>query len=314
MNACCHVKANKYEQILARRAEGISQNLHRSLQTHKQLVTDDITTALIEHTRSAIMYERQLLRELESLRPDINNANAKAPPKPNGVPRPLIVPPLEDYSAKPQPRIDPAPAPSTSDRTRTASPFSPGVTGLPSGVASPYLSGRSSLSSTPLPPQSPGAGSSKSFVSSQPQQQQQQQQPPLQRPAFAAPLTASGIAPSPTPIRSTEPPLGGHFVDGTKSMFVKPTMSSPSAPSGPQSASAQGPPLPDDPLSRPGAMASPLADFVARPATSNGMTSHSDGLDPIGQARPTFMSASMRVPTRPRLDAREAASKLANMF
>ena len=40
------------------------------------------------------------------------------------------------------------------------------------------------------------------------------------------------------------------------------------------------------------------------------------GLDPLGMARPgAFMSASVRVqPTRPRLDAREAASKLANMF
>ncbi len=37
--------------------------------------------------------------------------------------------------------------------------------------------------------------------------------------------------------------------------------------------------------------------------------------DPLGNIRPHQMSASMRVqPTRPRLDPREAASKLANMF
>jgi len=41
----------------------------------------------------------------------------------------------------------------------------------------------------------------------------------------------------------------------------------------------------------------------------------SDGLDPLGQARPSYMSQSVRVtPTRQKLDAREAASKLANMF
>jgi len=39
-----------------------------------------------------------------------------------------------------------------------------------------------------------------------------------------------------------------------------------------------------------------------------------DGLDPLGMAKPTNMTASMRVPQRPRLDPREAASKLANMF
>jgi len=39
-----------------------------------------------------------------------------------------------------------------------------------------------------------------------------------------------------------------------------------------------------------------------------------DGLDPFGMAKPTNMTASMRAPQRPRLDPREAASKLANMF
>lgn len=39
------------------------------------------------------------------------------------------------------------------------------------------------------------------------------------------------------------------------------------------------------------------------------------GYDPLGQARFGGMSASVRVqPTRPRLDPKEAASKLANMF
>lgn len=40
-----------------------------------------------------------------------------------------------------------------------------------------------------------------------------------------------------------------------------------------------------------------------------------ESLDPLGQGKPNFMSRSLRVqPTRPRLDAKEAASKLANMF
>ena len=43
-------------------------------------------------------------------------------------------------------------------------------------------------------------------------------------------------------------------------------------------------------------------------------TTKPDGLDPLGMAKPTNMTASMRAPQRPRLDPREAATKLANMF
>lgn len=40
-----------------------------------------------------------------------------------------------------------------------------------------------------------------------------------------------------------------------------------------------------------------------------------DDVDPLGLAKPSYMSQSMRVTNnRPRLDAREAASKLANFF
>lgn len=55
------------------------------------------------------------------------------------------------------------------------------------------------------------------------------------------------------------------------------------------------------------------ADSVnGRPGSA---AAQNDGFDPLGQARPSYMSQSMRVtPTRQRLDAREAASKLANMF
>jgi hypothetical protein len=46
-----------------------------------------------------------------------------------------------------------------------------------------------------------------------------------------------------------------------------------------------------------------------------GYSEQGGGLDPLAQVKPHQMAQSMRVqPTRPRLDAREAASKLANMF
>lgn len=251
------------------------------------------------------MYDRQILRELESLRPDINNANSKAPPSKiaNGVPKPPFIPPLEDFSAKP--RIN------SNASTRAASPFSPA---LPSGVASPSLSGRSSVSQGPLPPQSPGAGSSKSPTFPEPHQ----------RPGLPPSLTAPPIpriaspAQPPAPIRSNEPPLGGRFVDGTKSMFVKPPISSQTRqPSNLSSVPPQQSAYSADPLSA----STTVIESHPRPMSAAGNIgggangSGAGDLDPLGQARPTYMSASVRVqPTRPRLDAKEAASKLANMF
>ncbi|OSD04644.1 hypothetical protein PYCCODRAFT_1363818 [Trametes coccinea BRFM310] len=313
-------EANKYEQILARRAEGISQNLHRALDRHRRLVTEDVTAALVEHVRSTIMYERQHLRELEALRPDVSNANKKhVPQKPVSAPRPAYVPPLEDFSKPPIPR--PASGPPTNAPRAIQPPSVPPLSASTSfngprlqtaGVPSPVRA--------PLPPQSPGAGPSSSPASSQS--------------SFAPPLMDG-------------PPLGGRLVDGTKSMFVKspssplaasatstPTRSTsglpppPAQPSPSPAAPQAAPQTPTDPLSAstsgfPSASFSgaphPLAASAFVPSASsplaNGRSNalHND-LDPLG-AKPVNMSQSVRVqPTRPRLDAREAASKLANMF
>lgn len=101
-------------------------------------------------------------------------------------------------------------------------------------------------------------------------------------------------------------------MDGSKSMFVRattPQVSSPlHGPSYPASPSSQstGDPLMGSPALGPTSGSTPNLAGAHPP---------SEGLDPLGQARPTYMSQSVRVqPTRPRLDAREAASKLANMF
>lgn len=60
----------------------------------------------------------------------------------------------------------------------------------------------------------------------------------------------------------------------------------------------------------------PLLGAVPRvTANQSGHISQTGNMDPLGQTTPSYMSSSVRVqPTRPRLDAREAASKLANMF
>ena len=251
---------------------------------------DDISTALIEYTRSSIMYERQLLRELESLRPDVANSNAKVGPKTNGIPKPTIIPPLEDDS-KPS-RVPVVPGPSL---TR-------GPTSAPS-IPSNAISGRPGVSQISVPPQSQIAGPSKPAVAS-PQ--------PSQSPVVSQKVS-SGTAPAES--RGTEPPLGGRFVDGTKSMFIQ-TPSSSSFLSSAQTQDGSSTAVPrssnTDPL-----LGSPLvsSDPIQRPGTADGTPRGAGDVDPLGGIRPAHMSASVRVqPMRRRLDAREAASKLANMF
>ncbi|KAH9943262.1 Vps5 C terminal like-domain-containing protein [Epithele typhae] len=299
-------EANKYEQILARRAEGISQNLHRALERHRRIVTEDVTAALVEHVRSTIMYERQHLRELEALRPEVSAADKKhVPQKPVTAPRPAYVPlsktsPTHPSNVPPRTHrvtssmIAPSHAPAPSSHTN----------GFPQGP----LSAGPAPGRAPIPPQSPGAG-----------------------PSSAA--TTSGSFARPT---SDGPPLGGRLVDGTRSMFVKPPMS-PLASTGPPKPPGTGlPPVPPSNQSAPisplhasgppsgsshplGGGGDPLSasTFVssAIPGRSNSVSATlANDLDPLGMARPAYMSATVRTPTRPRLDAREAASKLANMF
>ncbi|KZT35547.1 MAPEG-domain-containing protein, partial [Sistotremastrum suecicum HHB10207 ss-3] len=91
-------EATKYEEVLAKRVDGISNNLHRALKTHSRTVNEDFNAALIEHVRSTLMYEKQHLRELESLRPDFAAASKKIA---NGVkppPAPIVVPPQSPTS------------------------------------------------------------------------------------------------------------------------------------------------------------------------------------------------------------------------
>ncbi|KAF8897839.1 Vps5 C terminal like-domain-containing protein [Infundibulicybe gibba] len=268
-------EANKYEQVLAKRAEGISQNLHRALATHNRHANDDITTALIEHVRSSIMYERQLLRELEALRGDVNNAASKVAPVSNGSQNP----------PRPQPT-----APESNPGFGPIAPRSQQQRPEPLAANSLFPSHQTTTSHLPTQSlsrqsgsmQSPGAGPST---------------PTSGQMSFAKPPT-------------DEPPLGGRFVDGTKSMFVKTTSSPTHPPTLPKNAPNPGP-LSGSRFESPlhntfnGSVHSPLHNAPQRgiqglPSQSEGQNCQHDG--------------SVRAPARPRLDAREAASKLANMF
>lgn len=315
------------------------------------------------------MYERQLLRELEALRKDVNSAADKVVPNVNGAPRPAYIPKLDEYESR---RTGPLPQNNASIRAQQAadapqpqSRFGPGPPPGPYGplgpnpngppLAAPSPSQQSFGPSSARPPL--GAGGSPQPAA---HQQTQPNVPPPNVPLVSpspltsaqAPLTANravdplsvGAIPPPTtrsqsvmhPLPHSsqqqhphqEAPPGGRFADGqgTQSMFVPRVYSplhSPASPSpgstqrAPPTAGGGGDPLtgvypttPSTP-SRGGYSTQTITRSQTGPLLPGG-----DGgaLDPlgIGVAR---QSQTMRVtPTRQRLDAREAASKLANMF
>jgi hypothetical protein len=199
----------------------------------------------------------------------------------------MVIPPLEDDSKPLRPAV---PGPSLTH----GSPSIP-----PSAISGHPGIGQASV------PHSPIAGPSKPPVAA----------PQSLRPPVASQNVSPGTAPAEA--RGNRPPLGGRFADGTKSMFIQPS-SSPSFPS--SSAQVQGSgsstAIPQssntDPL-----LGGPLmsSDPIRRPGTTDGTPRGAGDVDPLGGIRPAYMSASVRVqPTRRKLDAREAASKLANMF
>jgi hypothetical protein len=196
----------------------------------------------------------------------------------------MVIPPLEDDSKPSRPAVS-----------------SPSLTRGSPSIPPSAISGRPGVGQASVP-QFPIAGPSK---------------PPVAAPQ--SPVASQNAPPgtAPAEARGNRPPLGGRFADGTKSMFIQP--SSPSSfPS--SSAQVQGPgsstAIPrssnTDPL-----LGGPLksSDPIQRPGTTDGNPRGAGDVDPLGGIRPAYMSASVRVqPTRRKLDAREAASKLANMF
>ncbi|KAK2466071.1 hypothetical protein APHAL10511_001713 [Amanita phalloides] len=288
-------EADKYEQVLARRAEGISQNLHRALRTYNQHANDDIMTALIEHTRSSIMYEKQLLRELEALRVDVDSAAKKVAPSANGMPKPRIIPPLEDFAEH---RLPPPSAPAVNGFHRPPVPqyqAVPHTAVLPQPSSQPFHVPQPSG----LPPEPLSATSISSYDSGE------------------GPLPAS-ISTQPSSSQSHTSNGSGHaanvasplFTNGTRSMIVQPSphgrdnpVASSSLPTLPNKANPS-----ENPLHEPPPSVDPLgvSQVKPRPALS---------ADPLANVKPNQMSHSLRLPAhRPRLDPREAASKLANMF
>ncbi|GAA5949980.1 hypothetical protein JCM10213_004275 [Rhodosporidiobolus nylandii] len=64
-------EAQRYEETLARRLMGISQNLQPSLTRHSLDTHKDLLSSLLEHARTTLVFEKQRLKEYEMLRPEM---------------------------------------------------------------------------------------------------------------------------------------------------------------------------------------------------------------------------------------------------
>jgi len=316
------LQADRYEQILAKRAEGISQNLHQALRTHNRNANDDITTALIEHARSSLMYERQSLKELETLRSDVANAAKKVFSPSTGPPKPKVILPLEDYSDHPRS----APIAPTTNGGRVAIPPTPSGTFNPH--SKPALSVDSlansqtwnfsqSRQSAPSQVQAfPGLDDPLNPTFLVAPQQMAASTPTLVSPGtqgFTPPTQQTKVAPVQLPgveSSSYQSPLHApsldRFDDGSR---IRPAVASTSQPI---TATPVGTSQTFDPLR---SSATAQINATSPSNTSMFQGQQATGIDPSSQVRSQQMAPSIRVqPTRPRLDAKEAASKLANMF
>lgn len=261
------------------------------------------------------MYERQSLKELETLRSDVANA-AKVSSPSTRPPKPRVILPLEDYSDHPRS----APIAPTTNGSRVATPptssdtfnprFKPALSVDPLPNSQSQQSAPSQVQAFPGldDPLSPSflvapqqAVSTPTLVSPGtqvlPPPTQQTKVAPVRFPGFP------GVASSSYQSSLHAPPLD-RFDDGSRIRSAAASTS--------QSTTAT--------LVGSSQTVDPLRSSTQVTATSPSNTSmfqgqQAAGIDPLSQVRSQQMAQATRTqPTRPRLDAREAASKLANMF
>ncbi|RXK38440.1 hypothetical protein M231_04349 [Tremella mesenterica] len=65
-------EANALESQLTSRLNSISTNLHLALRTHSRQTHEDVALFLLENARLTVNFEKQILKELESLRSDVS--------------------------------------------------------------------------------------------------------------------------------------------------------------------------------------------------------------------------------------------------
>lgn len=257
------------------------------------------------------MYERQSLRELETLRSDVANAAKKVSSPSTGPPKPKVILPLEDYSDYPRS----APIAPTTNGGRVGTPPTSSATFNPRSkpaLSVDPLANSQSRQSAPSQVQAfPGLDDplSPSFLVA-PQQTAvstptlvspgTQVLPPPTQQTKVAPVQLPGVGSSSYQSPLHAPPLD-RFDDGSR---TRPAVASTSQPT---TATLVGSSQTFDPL-----RSSAQVTATSPSNTSTFQGQQAAGIDPLSQVR--SQQTTRMQPTRPRLDAREAASKLANMF
>lgn len=79
-------EANAIENRLTSHLNAISANLHTALRTHSRNAHEDVAISLLEHARMSIIFNRQVLRELEALKPDLTRVTVPAVSAPGVAP------------------------------------------------------------------------------------------------------------------------------------------------------------------------------------------------------------------------------------
>lgn len=149
------------ETQLNNRLNAISHNLHTALRSHSRNAHEDVAVSLLEHARMSIIFNRQILRELEALKPDLQRVG----PTPANVPTPS---PLGVYHTQSPVIITPS----------SAVPSTPGAP--PQAVQAAQNAQSSAVAAPPIPPTAPPAHGSQSMFlppPDRPQSAQAQVQP-----------------------------------------------------------------------------------------------------------------------------------------
>ncbi|WVQ82794.1 hypothetical protein IAT38_004926 [Cryptococcus sp. DSM 104549] len=246
-------EADGIETSLTNRVHAISQNLHIALRAHSRHAHEDVAVSLLEAARMSAMYHKQTLRELESLRNDLQRVGTATvlPPPPvtgagavgggvgagvNGMPpRVQTTPqrvgqPVQRQPPIPQPSFVPQQAPAPVAASQPSYPRQPPHQApYPSG---PHTQPQPQPAYAAQPAYRPQPPAGPAYTAQRPQQPMLHPQGQTQ-PGPQPGMVSRGYA---SPPRASPAPM-----DTSRSMFLPPSQGRGFDPLGQGSAGPQGP-------------------------------------------------------------------------
>ncbi|EPQ28183.1 uncharacterized protein PFL1_04012 [Pseudozyma flocculosa PF-1] len=314
-------EAKRHEVALAQNLKRISLNLHSSLQSHSRHAHHDLQQALLEHARGSLMYQKQILKELRALKPELEARRAPiasatssssmsqgTPAMPSGavpgagqggaheVPRPYEA--MESPAAPPPPSavLSPAPAPTP------APAFAAAAAAAASASSDMGKSGSASSALPTSPPRTSSMPASRSFSAQAASAAQQ-----------AGPQTMTPPRPNPWIRADTQSPTQPqhHAPSGMTQSFFQPRHPSHTTPESP-GFHHHPPPQQQQQQSPPPGNAMAQSMFVTPPAPLDGAASFASRFGTLNSGAAGFASGTAS--GRSRISASEAARSLAGKF